>query len=73
VPGSGFRAAVEDGYESGIGRVDLAWIHLAAFFRVGGDENGMEEKGVLDVGEVGVESFAANRDTPGISCRRRIS
>ena len=59
VAGVGFAAAVEDGDEGGIGRIGFAGIDLAAFLRVGGDRNGLQEERVLKMRKELVKVLAA--------------
>lgn len=51
VAGVGFAATVKDRDEGGIGRIGFAGIDLAAFLRVGGNRNGLQEERVLQVGK----------------------
>ncbi len=62
VAGIGFSTTIEDGDEGGIGRVGFARIHLAAFFRIGGDRDGLQKERVLQVGKEIVEVLAAHGD-----------
>ncbi len=66
VAGVGFAATVKDGNEGGIGRIGFAGIDLAAFLRVGGDRNGLQEERVLQMGKELVKVFAAYGDGLGL-------
>ena len=63
--GVGLAAAVEDGNEGGIGRVGFAGIQLTALFGIGGDGDGVQQKGILHVGKEGIEVVAYDRDALG--------
>lgn len=68
VVGIGFSTTIKDRDEGGIGRVGFARIHLAAFFRIGGDRDGLQKERVFQVGEEVVEVLAA----PGDALRLKV-